>query len=265
MSPRMPSRRDVLPLPTGPSTTVRVPLLSCTPSPLSVGGLASAMAASDAAASCAASARAVRVCSLSREPDAPLFIFLSSSLSSFVPGHRKAASCSSMAATPMGAGRRERKVPSICSGGPSEPGGGRLSRSTASRGLALRKLERRVLMTLRLMTRAIMSGTTSSGKRMILKREREVKAVAAVSLLPSAEYMRKVASVTKMGTAVKKNPITPPRRRLFRTCLSSAVRLSPSWPSSDRSQAKSLRRRTPCSSSEVNLTRLSRSPMVRRV
>jgi hypothetical protein len=51
-----------------------------------------------------------------------------------------------------------------------------------------------------------------------LKSESEVKAVAAVSLFPSAEYIMKVASVTKIGTAVKKKPITPPRSRLLRTC-----------------------------------------------
>ena len=41
-------------------------------------------------------------------------------------------------------------------------------------------------------------------------------------------YTRKVARVTKMGTEVKKNPITPPSSAFLRMCTSSALRFSPS-------------------------------------
>ena len=90
--------------------------------------------------------------------------------------------------------------------------------SRVSRCGALRNRERRLLTTERSMRRVMIIGTMSSGKRMIWKRESEVKAVAAVSLWPSAEYMMKVASVTKMGTEVKKKLSAPPSSELYLIC-----------------------------------------------
>mmetsp|Transcript_15416 Transcript_15416/g.49620 ORF Transcript_15416/g.49620 Transcript_15416/m.49620 type:complete len:217 (+) Transcript_15416:2647-3297(+) len=191
MSPSSASSSDVLPLPTGPSTMVSEPRLSERSRALSVGG----RAASSARDPC--SARAERT--LSAEWWAPWpnkrlllrrFFFFPLSDSTAVSGQRNAAPCSSIAGAPAAAGKRERKCPSSEIGAsppttlsPSPPP----SSSTASRPFALRKRERRPLTTDRSITRVIIIGTTRRGKRMIWKSESEVKAVAAVSLLPSAE------------------------------------------------------------------------------
>eukprot|EP00967_Tisochrysis_lutea_P139667 scaffold254006_cov27-Tisochrysis_lutea.AAC.5 len=175
----MPTSRDDLPEPTGPITAVRLPLGSVRLRLLTVGGRASAAAAS-AAASCSASARAARLRDLPDDELPPSFFF---SFSSFVSGHLKAALCNSIAGAPCGAARREKYAPSIRRAAPSSMPeafvGGRASKSTASRVLAFKNLDRRPLITFRLMTRAIMRGTTSNGKRMMLNKDSDVKAVAA--------------------------------------------------------------------------------------
>ena len=77
--------------------------------------------------------------------------------------------------------------------------------------------------------------------------------------------MTNVTAVTMRGSAVKTKERTPFMVMLSRTARSSACRFSSSCFTSAGSHAKSLRILMPCSSSLVNLTRLSRACIVRLV
>mmetsp|Transcript_55739 Transcript_55739/g.121372 ORF Transcript_55739/g.121372 Transcript_55739/m.121372 type:complete len:283 (+) Transcript_55739:2967-3815(+) len=190
-------------------------------------------------------------------------------LSILTAGHLNSQPTSSTAATPCGAAEREKYWPSNSSG---SEGATRLlavcvglasaSRSTTGRSGAERNLERRRWTTARSITRVIIIGITMIGKRSRLKSVSDVKALAAVSSLPNTVYSTKVEHVTSTGVAVNRNMISPDHSILPRICLSSISRLLSSSCSIGSSHEKSLRMRMPCSTSLVNLTRLSRFAMV---